>query len=207
MKQFKLLKKTSHYSIKYCFIRDVDIYDSEISDLFHIIFNSKNRKCLIKNRDGLLYPNPYFLQLNKNFPSFNLCYLIYYNNEESDIFDSDFDIGFNNSTLDFDNTIYNLSTKLGYHVYKVLNNQLTSKDVTDFGSIDFNGFVLSKKQFDFESIKSIDCSCNNLDEIENILSYGAVMILRIPYYSGYNYLIICNDDFNICEYIKGIFCL
>ena len=114
------LNENGQYKIDYCIIYDVDIYDERIANSFHIIFGADNRKCLIsKRKNGVLQPNPYFKELDKKFSSFNLCYLMYSNIIESNLFDSDFDIGFNNADLLFENIIYDSTCKKLYNEGKL----------------------------------------------------------------------------------------
>jgi hypothetical protein len=202
---FQCLIENSQYKIDYCIIYNVDIYDEEIANSFHIIFGADNRKCLIKRKNGILQPNPYFKELNKKFSSFNLCYLMYSNVIESDLFDSDFDIGFNNSDLIFENIIYDKTAQLGYYIYFIYNDKITMEKAEDFNTDRFKGFIISQKILSNNYLNSIDLICNDLNGIDKILLSDAIIIFKSPYYANYNYLLYFNNHFNVSVYIREIF--
>ena len=202
------LNENGQYKIDYCIIYDVDIYDERIANSFHIIFGADNRKCLIsKRKNGVLQLNPYFKELDKKFSSFNLCYLMYSNIIESNLFDSDFDIGFNNADLLFENIIYDKTSQLGYYVYFIYNNKITTEKAEDFNTDRFQGFIISKKVLSSKYLNSINCVCNDLNGIDKILSLDAAILFKAPYYANYNFLLYFNNHFDAYVYVRKIFCL
>lgn len=200
------LIENNQYKIDYCFIYDVDIYDESIVNSFHIIFGANNRKCLIKRKDGSLQPNPYFKELGKHFSTFNLCYLMYSNNIESELFDSDFDVGFNNSDLPFENIIYDKTMQLGYYIYYIYNDKIIEKKVEGLNINRINGFVISEKVLSSSCLNGADYICNDLNGIDKILSLDAAILFKVPYYANYNYLLLFNSRFDSSVYLRKVFC-
>ena len=199
------LTKNDKYRIDYCIANNVNIYDPNIADMFQIIFCAYHRKCLIKSKGNQMQPNPHFKEFEKQFAAFNLCYLMYSNITEPDPIDSDFDIGFNNSDICFEETIYNITKRMGYHVYSIYDNKKISQDVLYSDTDSFSGFIISEKELSAKDFDNIELYCNDLVGIDKVLSLNAAMLIKTPYYANYNYVLFFNDSFDAYAYIKEVF--
>nr|MDE6087422.1 hypothetical protein [Oscillospiraceae bacterium] len=130
--------------------------------------------------------------------------LLYQENTEPALPDSDFDIGFQLAEINFEENLSQIMKKYGYQRYFIINYKFRTEKPEAYTQNDFNGFVFTKQTLNPLLNQDLDLDCSNLQAILKMLSLDAVLIMKAQYFANYNYVIYFQDDFSIESLLAAI---
>lgn len=198
------LTDNTEFRIDYFIKKNVDIYDTELPDTAQIIFGHERRKCLIRDKQGKYIPSPFFKETMLELYPFNLCYFMFVNNTYPDPADSDFDIGFNNANISFEDKFKDALELQGYHCYFINEHKFCELSECEYSSDKFNGFIVANGSVDRNELFDIIFDPSELQGIMKVIALNMALLLKVEYFSGYNYIFFFEDTFPIESFIDSL---